>query len=86
MCTKRRLFNVDIFMEWLVTSFATTVILLSIAMLGVAIVEIAQSVRSEPAVIACRERGMDHVRRKLSSKVVCVPQVEHSVDTLIIRR
>ena len=43
------------------------------------------SYRAEPAEIACRAQGMDHVRRSFRSTVTCVPRTGHAVDTIYIR-
>jgi hypothetical protein len=43
------------------------------------------SYRAEPAEIACRSQGMDHVRRSFRMTVTCVPRTGHAVDTIYIR-
>jgi CHASE1-domain containing sensor protein len=50
------------------TILAIVSVLLTIALIG-----LVQSLRAEPAEIACRQQSMDHVRRWFSTEVHCVP-------------
>ena len=60
-----------------------TIALLSF--LGIAALECVTKIRSGPAVIACRARGLDGLHPPFSAEVTCAPRVGQALDTLYVK-
>lgn len=61
------------------------VFVMVVGIVGLFIVDgLYYNVKSEPAVVACRQKQMDHIRYSFTDSVVCVP-VPFRRDTLTVQ-
>ena len=56
-----------------------------LALLCVAMLLLVTNMRAEPAVIACRARGLDGLHPPFSTEVTCAPRVGQAIDTLYVK-
>lgn len=56
-----------------------------LAFLCVTMLLLVTKIRAEPAVIACRARGLDGLHPPFSTEVTCAPRVGQAIDTLYVK-
>lgn len=56
-----------------------------LALLCVTMLLLVTRIRAQPAVIACRARGLDGLHPPFSAEVTCAPRVGQAIDTLYVK-
>lgn len=75
----------DFVMDVLLPLLFAAVVLGGVFILSAIAFDGVQSVRAEPASIACRAKGLNSARRNFTTQVTCVPRPGHGVDSLIVK-
>lgn len=75
----------DFVMDVLFPLFLAGVLLVGSLWILAVIFDGVQSVRAEPASIACQAKGLNSARRSLTTQVTCVPRPGHGVDSLMVK-
>ena len=58
---------------------------LPLALMCAFVLLLVTNIRAEPAVIACRARGLDGLHPSFSAEVTCAPRTGQAIDTIYVK-